>query len=362
MMNKSISVFLKRTGITVMAFLLVLVIGLTVFWKYLESYQKTDADIPIDQFVEYIKAGDYASALNIIEDSSVFENEDHLSRFVLENFPSGFEQLSVVSQDLNDGKYIYTVNNGSKPVFTLNVSPSENNVGFGLLSAKIDLVSVNEIAPINITVPQGAVVFVNGAELNSDSAKTTVLDKLFSTVTEELYPKMVTYVSDGHIVYPEIAVTYDFEYIEQDSTTVTKELVCEAVGDDKFNLLFSVSLSDSLLHDVAVKALDSSKAYESFIFRGGHINYLLRHVYSESAFYTEMKDYDNTDRERQYGISYSEEAINRIQMFDNTHFMVDASFVKTIKVSGQPVTEKKNYIVSIINIDGDLKVTDIVVK
>ncbi len=360
--NKGLRGFIKYTGISALIFVIVLILGLSVFWKYLDCYQKADPDIPINELIEHIKEADYKTALSLINDSNIFENEEHLSVYIQENFPEGFEQLTVSSVEAADNSYVYQILNGSKTVFTLNVSSTGDDVGFGISSSKITSASVNPLASINITVPQGSVVYVNGVELDESTASSVTVEGVFNTVLANMKPKMVKYITNGHIVYPEIAVTYDFEYLEQDSNTVTKELICEPLNDDPFDIFYSAALSDVLASNVALKAIDACQTYESFISRSSHVNYLLRHIYPESTFYNLMKEYDNTDKERQYGITYSDAQVKNICLFDSTHYSVHLTVNKTVKVSGQPVTEEKAYTAYLIDVDGDLYVTEIIAK
>lgn len=360
--NKGIKGFIKCCGICSVVFLIVLIIALSVFWKYLDCYQKSDSLIPVNNFIQLIKRSNFKVALEVSDKTGVFEDENQFAVFISENFPKGFEDLKVVRVGNSDNAVYEIYNDSDDKVFTLNVGQSDKEIGFGIKESAITEIKVGTIDSIGITVPNGAIVYVNGTVLDKNTAKDVNVTQIFNNIPTETMPKMQRYITEGHLVYPDISVVYNKEIINDDQTTSEKEIICKAINDNAFDLIYVNDCSETDYPEVALKALDSAKNYESFLCRGLHKNYLLRHIYPESDFYDEIKEFDNSQMERQYGISFSDGKYNSIYVLDDYHYIVNVKISKTYKTANETKVDTKEYVVYILNVDGKLVTTDIIIK
>lgn len=346
--------FLKKLAVVAVCAVFIIIIGLTIFWKYLECYEKSVQTAPIKNFIAQLQSENYEDALAACDDNhEFFSDSEVLKEYAEENFSGKLKNLRYLksSSEESDGSVLYNVYSDETKILTVSVVKSDEKVGFGLYSYKLKNIEVKYIDDITVCAPADAVVYVNGNVLDRSYAKVKLLDDMFMGISEDECPSMLIYSIGGCVSYPEIAVVVD-----------TKTVLEAKDTSDRFNLTYLIPCNKEEKNSLEEFSLTVGKAYADFITGDMPKETLLSYIYSKSDFYNDMKEYDNSWYGSHSGVKYENIEISDINIYGEGFASVNIKMLQTMKRGGKDMSFDLDYTISYIYTGNDWKVVNIITK
>lgn len=233
-MKKKKSVFYRVYFFAIIIFLILLVVGLTILFFWLRSYEASQPTTIVNTIIsDYLKKGNYEGLEKDFElKVSDFDSADNL-KAILDEALTGKEYTIAHSSFKPEGADLaYIVKADDEKV--LNVYLKKHKLDKGYDIAYVEL-SKNLLKTVEIIAPKGAEITVNGVAVPDDLKMDNEFPSLPSTIdVKTLTPTQTAKISGLLSETPEIKATINGKAAEitANGTTYTvAQPIDKAVGD-----------------------------------------------------------------------------------------------------------------------------------
>lgn len=326
---------------------LILIVGggaLIYLWNYLAAYEETIPTAPIDDFLHLLDKGSYSEAMAVGKiEPDYFGGTDSFAKYVDEAFDSGKSYAKAsyrkASAENEDGSVVYSVYNGENRVCKVTVKKTDEMNSFDMNYYRVVAVEFTALENITVTVPNEAVLTVNGKIVDKSNGEEKTVTEYFGGIDQAKCPKIRSYVLSGYVLYPEIAVT--------DADGV----VCTSLEGNEYDLRFVRSIDQSATDEYTELTTIASKSYAGYVTCNVSKYTLLGHILKGTTFYKEMQEYEN----KWYGynrMSYENVKVFNINEFDGEHFTAEITMTQKVSRATGKVSYDLHYIAAFINSNG----------
>lgn len=213
--------FKKGLLIYAVVALVLIFIGLFVFWGFISDYEDSMPIHGMDEVVDKFEANNIDDYLvDAIEGAyNEFETESDVNKMILDEykkFINGKEISFVKAKEYTDKAPQYIVSAGDTKVARVSLSAKTKNDSdfdvwtFDSINISEYLVNIIETKDYTVTVPEGTVVTVNGKEISDTYlVKSEDIKELEEAGKYVTVPKMNTYEIKGFYNAPEIKGSYN---------------------------------------------------------------------------------------------------------------------------------------------------------
>lgn len=280
--------FLLGLGIYAALFLILIVVGLGFFWKFIAAFEDSRPLNTMDAYMAKLNAEHICDtqADLIAEVDHYIQSEDACRQLVIDAV-SGDITYAKKTSESTDTQTVYVLRCGSRIIGSVTMTTTEiDQYGFArwkISSESFDLSYLKGTKTYTVTVPEEFPVYVNGAQLNADYITQS---DIHYDVLEEFYddydlPTMVTYT-----VAPGLG-DYEMKVTDPDGNPV---VIDETTDYDQF----LNNCSDTELTEAKAFVDEFIDSYVTFTGSANgteHRNYsnLMKFVVKDSDFASRLK-------------------------------------------------------------------------
>lgn len=195
------SLFFRIYFRVLIAFLILIGIGLVVLWFALDDYENTIPTNLLKPIISEIKNKDYDRIINSPDfEVSEFESKDDFID-VLNNNVDGAEITYLRHAVAEENVYLYNIKAGEKNIISVTIKKSEKKSKFGFEKYEVDKITASKADDnkIVINAPSNSKVTINGKELTDKYAveKGIEIEELANVPAEINKPTMTKYEIEG---------------------------------------------------------------------------------------------------------------------------------------------------------------------
>lgn len=327
--------------------------GLWHLWQFLEAYEKSQPDIPVKQVIQQL----HKDSTIYFDKFQFTPNEFEEKSFALGYFKDLFKGRITYSRNgklSSEEKTVYTLKSENKNIANVTVTPTGKDLGYDLKeyeAVNIEFGSV-ETDSFTVSAPCYAKVYCNGKLLSenyiSQTGEKYEGEEHFYNMSDPFYYD-VTYTIDGFIKEP--------EFTAEDMDNNPLEL-----KDGKFS---HKSKKDENAENTA---LEFSKSYCEFIERDANVYKPLGYLAPNVPLDNDLRRFDNIYGHVHWGYDFINADISDAFFFSNNAVLVEVKFDHVLYNVAAEISPDREYHLNIdysvylVNIDGEWKVTELVVN
>lgn len=326
--------------------------GLRELWKFLEEYQLSlpenaareglalfeNREIEVlSRFAEYTPHPlDRISSL-----------DDWLEEYL--GFYDGDAEYTLIPRTGVSSQKRYVVARDGVKIAELLLTPTagETKRGFSLWEVSdIDIAPVSGRCGVEIIVPQGVEVLVNGIPLDAEYLVENALPAEVSGYQEMppgLQPAVMKYRVEGLLEMPELSARS-----RGDGSCVIEEL---GPGAEENTVCYRVThfAGRSLRETAGIKAEYTAKLYARFITKDAQLEALLPYLLQGGPLYNQLYGFSNVWYIDHDSYEFQDFEMDRFILYDGSHFSCDVDFNYIIRMGNKVYEYPSAYTLYFVN-------------
>ena len=322
--------------------------ALIYLWNFLADYEAALPEKLADEFVWRLNSGVYDEIYqNITFEETVFESRETLENTVKSRLDGEFTYTKLQKESTEESP-VYKIKCDGEQVAVLRLKQSGEKSGFGFPIYEQASVEPFGLATHSVTVKalNTYSVSINGVKLNQSYIK----EKSEPLPQAEFFhgylenpPYYVTYEADGLLLAPEITVA---------------DGQGNPVSPDKSGVY---ALTEAKDEELIQMGLDFSKLYTKFIANDASFNSVAAYIPKELPLYEDLYYYEGNFYSWHNDYDFSDEWAGELYYYGDNCISVRAKYNHTIYYT-ETTTFPVDNTVYFVNIDGEWKVTDVVMN
>jgi hypothetical protein len=321
-------------------------------WNFLVSYEKTNEEYVIDDYMQVYEQNDFKSVFTLMGvNYDQFNSEEDYINFFKENYSESLTDAKAIKIGSENGNLTYSVCVGENiKISGFVLSPDGNPDKYGHQGWKVTTEQTAEklfpkMCSAKIYVPKGTSVCVNGKELGAEylSSEGFSIKEYNDLDDETLRPVFEVYdTGDIFLNKPEITA-YD-----KASTSM------KLTEKDGAYYAFGV-LSNEELENIKAFAEEFSVTYAKYVTKDVPFDNIIPYLVKESEYYRRVRAFYN-EYYRDHTLTYDNVKFGEPIVYDDTHVVIDISFDYHVNIGYKTNDYNVKYTLILIKLDGKWKI------
>ena len=325
--------------------------GLRELWDFLEEYQLSLPENAAQKGLELFQKREIETLSRFAEYTPhpldrVSSLDGWLEDYL--GFYDGDAEYTLIPRTGTSSQKRYVVARDGIKIAELLLTPTagETKRGFPLWEVSdIDIAPVSGRCGVEIIVPQGVEVTVNGIPLDAEYLVENALPAEVSGYQEmppELQPTVMKYRVEGLLEPPELSARS-----KGDGSCVIEEIDPEGENLSRYQVTHFAG--DSLRETAGLKAEYTAQLYARFITKDAQLEALLPYLLQGGPLYNQLYGFSNAWYIDHDSYEFQDFEMSRFILYDGSHFSCDVDFNYIIRMGNQVYEYPSAYTLYFVN-------------